>query len=186
MRAALAQAKNWGKLRFEVEHLSRYQSEDSSPLRTGGGGNEVLAAKSGEWNLEDLPSERISEFRAHQLQKAIGYTFLAPDIIRHCTLCQRGRITFVPSFISRFTRPSNSYCGQFLAKKTSLHLKEDYFFIDTEIVVQLHRAGFRYIQKGVRHYPRTAGKSTVGPTDVPPYLSSPHEALGKAAAAELG
>ena len=50
---------------------------------------------------------------------------------------------------------------------TSLHLEEDYFFIDTEIVVQLHRAGFRYVQKGVRHYPRTAGKSTVGPTDVP-------------------
>ena len=51
---------------------------------------------------------------------------------------------------------------------TSLHLQEDYFFIDTEIVVQLHRAGFRYVQKGVRHYPRTAGKSTVGPTDVLP------------------
>lgn len=50
---------------------------------------------------------------------------------------------------------------------TSLHLEEDYFFIDTEIVVQLHRAGYRYVQKGVRHYPRTAGKSTVGPTDVP-------------------
>jgi glycosyltransferase involved in cell wall biosynthesis len=50
---------------------------------------------------------------------------------------------------------------------TSLHLEEDHFFIDTEIVVQIHRAGFRYIQKGVRHYPRTAGKSTVRPTDVP-------------------
>lgn len=50
---------------------------------------------------------------------------------------------------------------------TSLHLEEDYFFIDTEIVVQLHRAGYRYTQKGVRHYPRTAGRSTVGPTDVP-------------------
>ena len=50
---------------------------------------------------------------------------------------------------------------------TSLHLEEDFFFIDTEIVVQLHRAGYRYIQKGVRHYPRTAGRSTVGPTDVP-------------------
>jgi glycosyltransferase involved in cell wall biosynthesis len=50
---------------------------------------------------------------------------------------------------------------------TSLHLEEDHFFIDTEIVVQLHRAGFRYAQKGVRHYPRTAGRSTVSPTDVP-------------------
>jgi glycosyltransferase involved in cell wall biosynthesis len=50
---------------------------------------------------------------------------------------------------------------------TSLQLEEDHFFIDSEIVVQLHRAGYRYIQKGVRHYPRTAGKSTVRPSDVP-------------------
>lgn len=50
---------------------------------------------------------------------------------------------------------------------TSLHLEEDHFFIDTEIVVQLHRAGYRYTQKGVRHYPRTAGKSTVKLSDVP-------------------
>ena len=50
---------------------------------------------------------------------------------------------------------------------TSLHLKEDHFFIDTEIVVQLHRAGYRYRQIGVRHYPRTSGTSTVSPADVP-------------------
>jgi hypothetical protein len=50
---------------------------------------------------------------------------------------------------------------------TSLHLEEDHFFIDTEIVVQLHRAGYRYMQKGVRHYPRTAGKSSVKLSDVP-------------------
>jgi glycosyltransferase involved in cell wall biosynthesis len=31
---------------------------------------------------------------------------------------------------------------------TSLHLEEDHFFIDTGIVVQLHRAGYRYMQKG--------------------------------------
>jgi glycosyltransferase involved in cell wall biosynthesis len=50
---------------------------------------------------------------------------------------------------------------------TSLHLEEDHFFIDTEIVVQLHRAGYRYTQRGVRHYPRTTGKSTVKFSDVP-------------------
>ena len=50
---------------------------------------------------------------------------------------------------------------------TSLHLEEDHFFIDTEIVIQLHRAGYRYMQKGVRHYPRTSGKSTVKLSDVP-------------------
>ena len=50
---------------------------------------------------------------------------------------------------------------------SSLHLNEDHFFIDTEIVVQLHRAGYRWRQIGVRHYPRTAGTSTVSLTDVP-------------------
>jgi dolichol-phosphate mannosyltransferase len=46
-------------------------------------------------------------------------------------------------------------------------IDSDNFFVDTELVVRLHRAGWRYIQKGVRHYPRTAGRSTVRPTDVP-------------------
>jgi glycosyltransferase involved in cell wall biosynthesis len=50
---------------------------------------------------------------------------------------------------------------------TSLHLEEKHFFIDTEIVIQLHRAGYRYTQMGVRHYPRTAGRSSVSATDVP-------------------
>ncbi len=53
------------------------------------------------------------------------------------------------------------------AALTSLHLEEHHFFIDTEIVVQLHRAGYRYMEKGVRHYPRTSGKSTVKLRDVP-------------------
>ena len=50
---------------------------------------------------------------------------------------------------------------------TSLYLEEDFFFIDTEIVVRLHRAGYKYEQTGVRHYPRTAGSSTVGMMAVP-------------------
>jgi glycosyltransferase involved in cell wall biosynthesis len=46
------------------------------------------------------------------------------------------------------------------------------FFVDTEIVARLHRAGWRYVQRGVRHYPRTAGRSTVRPSDVPRTLVS--------------
>ena len=46
------------------------------------------------------------------------------------------------------------------------------FFVDTEIVARLHRAGCRYVQHGVRHYPRTAGRSTVRPSDVPRTLVS--------------
>lgn len=46
------------------------------------------------------------------------------------------------------------------------------FFIDTELVARIHRGGYRYIQQGVRHYPRTAGRSTVRPSDVPRTLVS--------------
>ncbi len=49
----------------------------------------------------------------------------------------------------------------------SLELECDNFFIDTELVVRLHLAGWRYMEKGVRHFPRTAGRSTVRPSDVP-------------------
>ena len=64
-----------GRLRFEVEHLSRYQGDDVSPLRAAGGGNEVLAGKSGEWSPEEPPSERISGFRAHQFFVNAYYDF---------------------------------------------------------------------------------------------------------------
>jgi glycosyltransferase involved in cell wall biosynthesis len=48
-----------------------------------------------------------------------------------------------------------------------LPLESDDFFIDTEMVARLHRGGFRYVQRGVHHYPRTAGHSTVRASDVP-------------------
>lgn len=53
-----------------------------------------------------------------------------------------------------------------------LRLDTPDFFIDTELVARIHRGGYRYVQKGVRHYPRTAGKSTVRPSDVPRTLVS--------------
>ena len=46
------------------------------------------------------------------------------------------------------------------------------FFVDTELVARIHRAGWRYVQQGVRHYPRTAGRSTVRASDVPKTLVS--------------
>ncbi len=48
-----------------------------------------------------------------------------------------------------------------------LPLESRDFFIDTEIVARIHRGGYRYVQRGVKHYPRTAGRSTVRPSDVP-------------------
>jgi glycosyltransferase involved in cell wall biosynthesis len=54
----------------------------------------------------------------------------------------------------------------------ALPIESTDFFVDTELVARLHRAGWRYVQRGVRHYPRTAGRSTVRPGDVPRTLVS--------------
>ena len=47
-----------------------------------------------------------------------------------------------------------------------LPLQSDDFFIDTEIVACSRRWNFRIAQKGVRHYPRVAGETTVAISDV--------------------
>jgi glycosyltransferase involved in cell wall biosynthesis len=54
----------------------------------------------------------------------------------------------------------------------SLPLASEDFFIDTEIVALLRWAGARCVERGVRHLPRVAGRSTVRPGDVPRTLSS--------------
>jgi glycosyltransferase involved in cell wall biosynthesis len=54
----------------------------------------------------------------------------------------------------------------------ALPLSSNDFFIDTELVVRLHRGGWRYVERGVTHLPRTAGRSTVRLSDVPRTLSS--------------
>jgi glycosyltransferase involved in cell wall biosynthesis len=40
------------------------------------------------------------------------------------------------------------------------------FFVDTELVARARRWNFRIVEKGVRHYPRTAGATTVRPSHV--------------------
>lgn len=41
------------------------------------------------------------------------------------------------------------------------------FFVDTELLARSRKAGFVIVEKGVRHYPRRAGATTVRPSDVP-------------------
>jgi glycosyltransferase involved in cell wall biosynthesis len=54
----------------------------------------------------------------------------------------------------------------------ALPLESDDFFIDTELVVRLHRGGFRYVERGVTHLPRLAGRSTVRLSDIPRTLKA--------------
>jgi len=54
----------------------------------------------------------------------------------------------------------------------ALPLFADDFFIDTELVVRLHRGGFRYAERGVKHLPRTAGRSSVRLSDIPRTLAA--------------
>ena len=53
-----------------------------------------------------------------------------------------------------------------------LGLEASDFLIDAEIVARLHRARLRVVERGVRHFPRTAGQSTVRATDMPRSLRS--------------
>jgi dolichol-phosphate mannosyltransferase len=54
----------------------------------------------------------------------------------------------------------------------ALPIESDDFFVDTELVARFRKAGWRLTQRGVRHYPRTSGHSTVKPGDVPRTLAS--------------
>ncbi len=49
----------------------------------------------------------------------------------------------------------------------SLTIECNDFFVDTEIVARTARLGFKTVEKGVRHYPRTAGHTTVRPSHIP-------------------
>jgi glycosyltransferase involved in cell wall biosynthesis len=46
-------------------------------------------------------------------------------------------------------------------------IESDDFFVDAEIVARARKWRFRIVQKGVRHYPRVAGETTVRPSDIP-------------------
>ena len=48
----------------------------------------------------------------------------------------------------------------------ALALESDKFFIDTELMVKLQRAGVPVLERGVRHLPREHGRSTVSPTHI--------------------
>jgi glycosyltransferase involved in cell wall biosynthesis len=51
-----------------------------------------------------------------------------------------------------------------------IDLKCDNFFVDTELLARARKCNFRIAQKGVRHYPRMAGETTIRPSDVPQTL----------------
>jgi dolichol-phosphate mannosyltransferase len=53
-----------------------------------------------------------------------------------------------------------------------IEVESDDFFIDTELVARARKWNFRIIEKGVRHYPRTAGETTVRVSDVPRTLKT--------------
>ena len=46
------------------------------------------------------------------------------------------------------------------------------FFVNTELMAKARRWNFRIAQKGVRHYPRTAGETSVRPSDIPRTLGT--------------
>ncbi|HOE10808.1 MAG TPA: glycosyltransferase family 2 protein [bacterium] len=54
----------------------------------------------------------------------------------------------------------------------SIDLETNDFFIDTELVARARRWNFRIFEKGVKHYPRQAGESSLRPSHVPRTLNT--------------
>lgn len=52
----------------------------------------------------------------------------------------------------------------------SIVIESDDFFVDAELVAKTRRWNFRLLEKGVRHYPRAAGETTVRASDIPETL----------------
>ncbi|HKC10498.1 MAG TPA: glycosyltransferase family 2 protein [Vicinamibacteria bacterium] len=48
-----------------------------------------------------------------------------------------------------------------------LTIESDDFFVDTEMMARIQGAGWRLVERGVRHLPRTSGQSSVRARDVP-------------------
>jgi glycosyltransferase involved in cell wall biosynthesis len=48
-----------------------------------------------------------------------------------------------------------------------IFIETDSFFVDTELVAKARKWNFRIVEKGVRHYPRSAGETTVSSSDIP-------------------
>jgi hypothetical protein len=51
-----------------------------------------------------------------------------------------------------------------------LTIRSDNFFVCTELLAQARKWNFRILEKGVRHYPRLRGETTVRPSDIPATL----------------
>ncbi|CAN5572237.1 hypothetical protein BH10ACT11_BH10ACT11_16750 [soil metagenome] len=52
----------------------------------------------------------------------------------------------------------------------AIFIESDDFFVDAELVAKARRWNFRILEKGVRHYPRLAGETTVVPSNIPATL----------------
>jgi glycosyltransferase involved in cell wall biosynthesis len=60
-------------------------------------------------------------------------------------------------------------CAYKLLRRDALEkidIECDHFFVDTELVAKARRWNLDIAERGVRHYPRTAGATTVHPSDV--------------------
>lgn len=68
----------------------------------------------------------------------------------------------------------------------ALELNSDKFFIDTELMVKLKRAGVPTSERGVRHLPREQGRSTVSPAHVFTTLAEIFGLLGEPRKKEAG
>lgn len=106
----------------------------------------------------------------HGADAVFGYRVYRYDSVLRCLLSWtynrlvrvlfRVKVRDVDCAFKMFTRAVNE----------QLHLESKDFFIDTEMVARIARMGVRTVEKGVRHYPRTAGTTSVRAGHIPKTL----------------
>ncbi len=104
---------------------------------------------------------------AHAADAIFGFRVYRYDAVLRCILSWvynrivrvlfRVKVRDVDCAFKMFTREVNE----------KLEIECNDFFVDTEMVARIRRAGFKSVEQGVRHYPRTAGTTTVRAGHIP-------------------
>jgi glycosyltransferase involved in cell wall biosynthesis len=104
----------------------------------------------------DVPYDLVIGFRVYRYDTVLR-SILSWIYNRIIGVLFRVRVRDVDCAYKLFTREAME----------KLTIESNDFFVDAELVARARKWNFRILQKGVRHYPRVAGETTVRPSDIP-------------------
>ena len=118
-----------------------------------------------------LPAYNERENLPVMIDRALGDLIVGFRVYRYDTVL-RSMLSWIYNRIVRIVfrvRVRDVDCAFKLFRREVLEkisIECDDFFVDAELVAKARRWNFRLLEKGVRHYPRLAGETTVRPSHV--------------------